>query len=475
MTITSRPHVIIFPYPALGHITPALHLASALFSTFDITFVTTTFYLARTQQILAKDHSQLISDVNVVGLSEGLPGGEGSTDNLPRLAEATEGPVLSQGFDNLVVELLEKKQLIAIITDTFLGWVQDIANRYSLPRFLFYTPPASVLSLMFQLEGFQKDGLLSPSSEKLITIPGFPKELQLSDLPSHLQDSSKFMFGYFLRHASRVKEAAGILCNTVYDLEKNVIDALRSGEISQAKNVPIWTAGPMISATFFEDQVEKKPSTSTPLNDTEVVSEEQQCLTWLDTQEEDSVVYISFGSIAVLSEQQIHHLAQALLSTNKRFLWVLRQPEGCTSALPENFLNDTKEQGLIVSWSPQPKVLAHPAVRVFLTHCGWGSTIEAISLGKPLIAWPCFAEQKINTRFLVDGLHAAIEVKKDTNGMADTTVIIDVIERFYSDEGQVIVNNMEQLRTVVQKAVKEDGSSKQGLKDFMNAILKYSV
>ncbi|KAK9761877.1 hypothetical protein K7432_012893 [Basidiobolus ranarum] len=473
MAATSRPHLIIFPFPALGHITPALHLASALFSTFEITFVTTTYYLSRAKQILAKEHSHLVADVKIVGLSEGLPEGEGGTDNLPRLAEATEGPVLAQGLENLVIELSEKKKLVAIITDTFLGWAQDIADRHSVPRFIFYTPPASLLSIMFQLEDFHKDGYLSPSSKKLINISGFPKELRLSDLPSHLQDSSKYMFGYFLRHSARVKDAAGIICNTVYELEKDVIDSIRSGEVLQAQGVPIWTVGPMLSANFFDQ--DKRSVSANNISNTENGSEEEQCLNWLDTQEEGSVIYISFGSVAVLSEPQIHHLAQALLSTNRRFLWVLRQPEGCTSSLPENFLKDTKEQGLIVSWSPQPKVLAHRAVRVFLTHCGWGSSIEAISLGKPLIAWPCFAEQKLNTRFLVDGLHVAIEVEKDENGIADATVISHVIDRFYSNEGQAIAKQMEQLRNLVKKAVKEGGSSKQGLKDFTDAILKYTT
>ena len=41
-------------------------------------------------------------------------------------------------------------------------------------------------------------------------------------------------------------------------------------------------------------------------------------------------------------------------------------------------------------WIPQVEVLAHPALKAGLTHCGFGGTLEFISAGKPIVAFPHF-------------------------------------------------------------------------------------
>ena len=36
----------------------------------------------------------------------------------------------------------------------------------------------------------------------------------------------------------------------------------------------------------------------------------------------------------------------------------------------------------------------------FLTHVGWNSTLEGIVEGVPMVCWPFFADQQINSRFV---------------------------------------------------------------------------
>jgi hypothetical protein len=47
---------------------------------------------------------------------------------------------------------------------------------------------------------------------------------------------------------------------------------------------------------------------------------------WLDTQAPASVIYISFGSLATLTEQQTETLARALEASKYPFVWVYRPP-----------------------------------------------------------------------------------------------------------------------------------------------------
>lgn len=50
----------------------------------------------------------------------------------------------------------------------------------------------------------------------------------------------------------------------------------------------------------------------------------------------------------------------------------------------------------VSTWIPQIEVLAHPAVKAGLTHCGHGGTLEFIAAGLPIVAWPHFGDQHDN-------------------------------------------------------------------------------
>jgi len=166
---------------------------------------------------------------------------------------------------------------------------------------------------------------------------------------------------------SNIDKADWVLCNTFYELEQEVVDWM-------AKIWRLRTIGPTIPSMFLDKRLEDdknygfsifKPSTDT-------------CMKWLHDQPKGSVVYVSFGSVAALEVEQMEEIAWGLRMSNNCFLWVVRESE--EAKLPKNFVEETSEKGLVVHWCPQLEVLTHEAVGCFVTHCGWNSTLEALSL-----------------------------------------------------------------------------------------------
>jgi hypothetical protein len=142
---------------------------------------------------------------------------------------------------------------------------------------------------------------------------------------------------------------------------------------------------------------------------------EDATVRWLDQQPGKSVVYVALGSEVPLAAEQVHELALGLELAGTRFLWALRKPSGVTDAdvLPAGFEERTRARGLVVTgWVPQISMLAHGAVGVFLTHCGWNSTIEGLLFGHPLIMLPISSDQGPNAR-LMEGRKVGAQVPRN--------------------------------------------------------------
>ncbi|KAL7231955.1 hypothetical protein ACSBR2_010053 [Camellia fascicularis] len=64
---------------------------------------------------------------------------------------------------------------------------------------------------------------------------------------------------------------------------------------------------------------------------------------------------------------------------------------------------------VIPLWAPRMEILSHPLVGGFLSHFGWNSTLESLTNGVPMIAWPLYAEQRMNATMLVEELGVAVK------------------------------------------------------------------
>lgn len=78
---------------------------------------------------------------------------------------------------------------------------------------------------------------------------------------------------------------------------------------------------------------------------------------WLDSNDFRSVLYVSFGSIATITREELIEFWYGLVDSEKPFLWVIR-PD-LAPQIPTELTEKTKERGYMVGWAPQEDVLAH--------------------------------------------------------------------------------------------------------------------
>ena len=205
-------------------------------------------------------------------------------------------------------------------------------------------------------------------------IPGM-KDIRLRDLPSFLRTTNPddYMVKFVLQETERAKKALAIILNTFEELEEDVINAL------SAILPPIYAIGPL---QFLEKEVKDERLSVVGSN---LWKEEPECLEWLDSKDPNSVVYVNFGSVTVMTPDQLVEFAWGLANSKQTFLWIIRPDlvSGASAILPPEFLEEIKDRGLLASWCPQEQVLSHPAIGGFLTHSGWNSTLESICSGCP--------------------------------------------------------------------------------------------
>ncbi|KAJ3626604.1 hypothetical protein MTP99_017086 [Tenebrio molitor] len=109
----------------------------------------------------------------------------------------------------------------------------------------------------------------------------------------------------------------------------------------------------------------------------------------------EGVIYFSLGS----------NLKSALLPNEKRQILL-----NTFSKLKETVLWKWEDDTLpgkpanvhIAKWLPQQDVLAHPNLKLFITHGGLLSTTETIYHGVPALAIPIAGDQKLNARQMVN-------------------------------------------------------------------------
>ncbi|MFS8031861.1 putative UDP-glucuronosyl/UDP-glucosyltransferase [Helianthus anomalus] len=198
--------------------------------------------------------------------------------------------------------------------------------------------------------------------------------------------------------------------------------------------------------------------------------EDQTCLTWLDQQQPCSVIYIAFGSFTIFNKIQFDELALGLELSHKPFLWVVRpgMTKETTTDYPDGYMERVGSHGRIVSWAPQQKVLSHPSVACFMSHCGWNSTLEGVTNGVPFLCWPYFADQFHNETYICDIWKTGLRMEKDDAGIINRGEIKSKLEELLSDETYKV--KALDIKVKVTSSVGGGGCSHSNLNNFIDWI-----
>ncbi|XP_065638500.1 UDP-glucosyltransferase 74AE2-like [Quercus suber] len=137
------------------------------------------------------------------------------------------------------------------------------------------------------------------------------------------------------------------------------------------------------------------------------------------------------------------------------------------------FINLVQERGLVVTWCNQLEVLAHQAVACFVTHCGWNSTLEALSLGVPMVTMPQLSDQPTNAKFVEELWQVGVKAKKNKEGIVTWDELEMCIKEFTAGEtSEVIIKNATNWRKLVIRAVSLGGSSDKNIDEFVGKLVE---
>ncbi|KAL6343249.1 hypothetical protein AAG906_022165 [Vitis piasezkii] len=424
-------HVLVIPFPIQGHINPMLQFSKRLASKgLKVTLITTT--------PTNKSKQPQSSSINMEHIPVGLQGEEESLDDYLERFKL----IVSSGLVELIGRYNGSEYPVRVLVyDSVMSWAQDIVERLSVdgaPSSLNHIP----------LEG------------PTVSIPSMPI-LGVNDLPSFINDTSSYptLWSLVKTQFSNFEKVNWVFFNTFCGLEDEVMKWMASLR-------PIKTIGPTVPSMYLDKRLEEDKDYGLSLFKQNV----DAYIAWLDTKGIGSVVYVSFGSMASLGEEQMEEIAWGLKRNNTHFMWVVRESE--EKKLPCKFLEETCEKGLVVSWCSQLEVLSHKAVGCFMSHCGWNSTLEALSLGVPMIAMPHFSDQTTNAKFIEDVWGVGVRVKPDEKGLVKREEIeMCIREMMQGERGNEMRRNAEMWKELAKEAVTEGGTSDKNIEEFVAEIL----
>ncbi|KAM4073222.1 hypothetical protein ACB094_10G001900 [Castanea mollissima] len=438
--VVVKPHAVCIPSPAQSHIKAMLKLSKLLHHEgFHITFVNTEFNHQRFMKSRGPNSLDGLSDFRFETIPDGLPPSDiNATQDMPSLYG-------------------------------FMPFTITAAQEFKIPVVMFFTISACSLMGCLQLPFLKDKGIVPLKDESYLTngyldtiidwIPGM-RDIRLRDLPSFVRtiDPNDILFRFVIDAVEKAPSASGIIVHTFDELEQEVLHALST------MFPHVYVIGPL------EPQLNHLSNDHLESIGYGLWKEETECLNWLNSQASNSVIYVSVGSIAVMTPSQLVEIGWGLANSKHPFLWIIRPDlvEGGSTILSPEFQEEIKERGLITSWCPQEEVLNHPSIGGFLTHCGWNSTIESVCAGVPMLCLPFFSDQQTNCKYTCNEWAIGLEIDFDVKREEVEKIVRELLE---GDKGKKMKKKAMEWKKLAEEATSPLGSSSINLKNLVSEVL----
>ncbi|KAF0912667.1 hypothetical protein E2562_018925 [Oryza meyeriana var. granulata] len=445
-------NVVVFPWLAFGHMIPYLELSKRLAARgHDVTFLSTPRNVARLPPVPAHLSARLRFLSLPVPTVEGLPEGAESTADVPAgndelIKKACDG--LAAPFAAFLAEAVAaaggRRKPDWIVIDFAYHWLPPIAGEHNVPCTAFFIVQAAAIAFL----GPRWANADHPRVAVDFTVP--PKWCPFPSTMAYRRSEARWVVGAFQQNASGVSDMDRMwrtidgcrftMFRTCDEIEPGVLALL-----TDLYRKPAVPAGVLLPPPDLAGDGGSSGARA-------------EILRWLDDQPPKSVIYVALGSEAPVTAKNLQELALGLELAGLRFLWALRKPAGTLSSaaaaelLPDGFEERTLGRGVVwTGWVPQMEVLAHGAVGAFLTHCGWGSTIESLVYGHPLVMLPFVVDQGLIARAMAErGVGVEVSREDDEEGSFDRDGVAAAVRRvMVEDEGKVLGRNAKKVKEAV--------------------------
>ncbi|PON86714.1 UDP-glucuronosyl/UDP-glucosyltransferase, partial [Trema orientale] len=344
---------------------------------------------------------------------------------------------------------LTTKRLVVIYDISAASVVQDVV---SLPNAEAYT--FSCFSAFYSLARMRE-------------LLGRNDIVLMEDLPSWESCFPSAIREFIASQIPALQSYVGQIYNSCRAIEGPFLEQLANDNLSGKRKT--WAVGPLHQTTISKELEDK----------------DDYLVEWLDKQEPNSVLYIAFGTTTTLSEEEIKELALGLEQSGVKFIWVLRNADKANifsteeerrPQLPDGFEERTKGKGMVVrEWVPQVKILGHPSTGGFMSHCGWNSCVESISMGVPIAAWPMHADQPFNavliTKVLKVGV-AVMEWEQREELVSSLTISTAMRKLMSSAEGDEIRKRVVGMGEAVKRSIAGGGDCRLEWDSFIAHITR---
>ena len=142
-------------------------------------------------------------------------------------------------------------------------------------------------------------------------------------------------------------------------------------------------------------------------------------------QSANGVILVSFGTmVAEVPPEVIDKMFKAFANLDYNVIFRYPSPADLTN-VPSNVR--------VMSWVPQNDLLAHPNMKLFITHCGMNSIVETFYHGVPVIGFPHNVDQFSNAALAKSkGIGEAMAIHDFTSEKLHTSISDVITEETYS-------------------------------------------